>query len=92
MGKLAFLPFSIGSGMLAGLIGKKIFGLIWKQIDDQKAPQSEHRNVRLAKLALALAIEGALLSLVKGFVDHGSRHAFARLTGTWPGEETPETE
>jgi Protein of unknown function (DUF4235) len=92
MGKLVFLPFSIGAGLLAGLIGKKIFSLIWSLIDDQEPPQSEHRNVRLGKLALALAIEGALFSLVKGFVDHGSRHAFTRLTGSWPGEETPKPE
>lgn len=92
MGKLVFLPFSIGGGLLAGLIGKKIFALIWGLIDDQDPPQSEHRNVHFGKLALALAIEGALFSLVNGLVDHGSRHAFTRLTGAWPGEATPEPE
>jgi hypothetical protein len=92
MGKLVFLPFSIGGGLLAGMVGKKIFGLIWGVIDDQEPPQAEHRNINLGKLALALAIEGALFSLIKGFVDHGSRHAFTRLTGSWPGEEAPEPE
>jgi Protein of unknown function (DUF4235) len=92
MRKVAFLPISMGGGLLAGLIGKKLFGLIWGVIDDQKPPQPEHRDVHLGKLALALAIEGALFSLIKGFVDHGSRQAFTRLTGSWPGDETPETE
>jgi hypothetical protein len=92
MGKVAFLPVSIGGGLLAGLIGKRLFGLIWDVIDDQEPPQSEHRDIHLGKLILALAIEGALLSLLKGFVDHSARHVFARLTGSWPGDEAPETE
>ncbi len=92
MGKFIFLPVSLGGGLLAGLIGKKIFGLIWGLIDDQDAPQSKHRRVHLGKLALALTLEGAVFSLIKGLVDHGSRHAFTRLTGSWPGEEAPEPE
>jgi uncharacterized protein DUF4235 len=92
MGKLIFLPFSIGSGLLAGLIGKKTFQLIWGAIDDEEAPQAEHRYISLPKLAAALAIEGALFALIRGLVDHGSRHAFARATGAWPGEERPEPE
>ncbi len=92
MGKIVFLPVSVGGGLLAGLIGKKLFGLIWGVIDDQEPPQPEHRDIHLGKLALALAIEGALFSLIKGFVDHGSRHAFTRLTGSWPGDEEPTTE
>lgn len=92
MGKVVFLPVSVGGGLLAGLIAKKLFGLLWGVVDDQEAPQSEHRDIHFAKLALALAIEGALFSLVKGFVDHGSRHAFRRLTGSWPGDEAPEPE
>ena len=92
MGKVVFLPVSIGGGLLAGLIGKKLFGLMWGTIDDQDPPQSEHRRIHLGKLALALAIEGALFSLVKGFVDHGFRHAYTRLTGSWPGEEQPQSQ
>ena len=26
----------------------------------------------------------------KGTFDHGTRQAFERLTGSWPGEEQPE--
>ena len=28
--------------------------------------------------------------LVKGAVDHGARSGFARLTGSWPGEQRPD--
>jgi Protein of unknown function (DUF4235) len=92
MSKVTFLPVSVGMGLLAGLIGKKLFGVIWGVIDDEEAPKAKHREISLPKLILALLIEGALFSLVKGLVDHGSRHAFARVTGAWPGDEQPEPE
>ncbi len=92
MSKMIFLPVSVGGGLLAGLIGKKLFAAIWGVIDDQEAPKPEHRNISLLKLAVALLIEGALFSVIKGLVDHGSRHAFTRMTGAWPGDEKPEPE
>jgi hypothetical protein len=91
MSKLMFLPVSIGGGLLAGLIGKKLFGVIWGAIDDQEPPSAEHRAVSVPKLVLALLIEGALFSLIRGLVDRGSRHAFARATGAWPGDERPDS-
>ena len=66
MGKLMFLPISLGSGLLAGLIGKKAFQLIWGVIDDEEAPKAEHRQISLPKLVAALAIEGALFALIRG--------------------------
>lgn len=91
MSKLTFLPVSLGSGLLAGLIGKKLFGVLWATIDDQEPPSAEHKEVSVPKLVLALLVEGALFSLIKGLVDHGSRHAFARVTGAWPGDERPDS-
>jgi hypothetical protein len=90
MSKLLFLPVSIGTGILAGLLSRKTFELIWSAVDDQEPPQAEHRRVGIPKLALALSVEGALFRLVKGLVDHASRKGFAGVTGVWPGEEGPE--
>jgi hypothetical protein len=92
MAKLLFLPFSIGTGLLAGLVSKKTFERLWGLVDDRQASQPKDREVQLSKLALALAlaIEGALFRVVKGVVDHGSRAGFARLTGAWPGDEEPQ--
>ncbi len=92
MTNFLFLPVSLGTGILAGIISKKAFETLWSAIDDAEPPQPEHRRAQLGKLALALTIEGALFRLVKGIVDHASRHGFARLTGAWPGEQEPETE
>ncbi len=90
MGKLVFLPISLAGGLLAGLIGKKLFAAIWGVIDDQDPPKPEHRDVDLGKLLIALAVEGAIFSVIKGVVSHGSRHAYTRVTGAWPGDEPPE--
>jgi Protein of unknown function (DUF4235) len=91
MSKVMFLPVSIGGGLLAGLIGKKLFGVIWGTIDDEEPPSAAHRKISVPKLVVALLIEGALFSLIKGLIDHGSRHAFARVTGAWPGDEQPDS-
>lgn len=89
MGKLIFRPVSVVAGLLAGLIAKKLFRGLWRVVDEQEPPKPEQRPVALGLLALALAMEGALFRLVKGLADHGSRHAFSRLTGSWPGERPP---
>lgn len=89
--KVMFTPFSVASGMIAGLIAKKIFEATWKLVDDQEPPDSEHREIDWPKAIVAMAIEGAVFSLVKGLVDHGTRVWFSRwVGGAWPGEERPE--
>jgi hypothetical protein len=90
--KFLFLPVSILGGLLAGLIGKKIFEQIWGLIDDQEPPDAEHREVNYVKLAAALLLEGAIFRVIRGFFDHGARQGFRRMTGSWPGEEAPEPE
>jgi hypothetical protein len=90
MDKILFTPISIGSGLVAGMIGRKLFTALWALVDDEEAPKPEHRRVQPVKLAAALAVEGALFALIRGLVDHGSRHAYLRLTGEWPGDEKPE--
>ena len=69
MAKLLFAPVSIGGGLVAGVIGRKLFTALWGLVDDQEAPKPEHRDVPRGKLLAALAIEGALFTLVRGLVD-----------------------
>ena len=45
----------------------------------------DEREVSVAKLALALGLEGACAAAVRGVLDQLSRRQFARLTGRWPG-------
>ena len=90
--KFAFTPLSIALALVAGQLSKKLFDVIWSQFDDEEAPRPKHRDVPLIKTAIALVVEGAIFRLVRGLTDHGARHAFAGVTGTWPGEERPDPE
>ncbi|MGA8218848.1 MAG: DUF4235 domain-containing protein [Solirubrobacterales bacterium] len=88
--KAAFVPISVIGGILAGFLGQKAFDAIWDKVDEGDPPQPEHREISLPKLALALAVEGAIFRLAKGLFEHGARRGFARMTGSWPGEEEPD--
>ena len=90
MGKVLFIPVSLLGGLIAGLVGKKIFEAIWGVIDDQEPPEPQHREISWPKLIVALALEGAIFRALRGASDHAARRAFSRSTGSWPGEEKPE--
>ena len=90
--KIVFMPVSIVAGLIAGQIGKKIFDAVWALVDDEEAPEPKHRDIPYVKLVLALLVQGAIFRLVRGMADHGLRHAFAKGTGSWPGEEQPDEE
>jgi hypothetical protein len=90
--KFLFMPISVAAGLVAGLLGQKIFERLWGLVDDEEPPSPEHRELSWPKLIAALAVEGAIFRLAKGLTDHGARVAFAKGTGSWPGEERPESE
>jgi xanthosine utilization system XapX-like protein len=90
--KVLFLPLSIASGLLAGLVGKKLFEQVWGLFDEEEPPSSKHREISVPKMVAALAIEGAIFRAVRGATDHAARRSFQRVTGSWPGEERPEPE
>lgn len=90
--KFVFAPISIVLGLIAGIAAKKVFEQIWGLVDDVEPPKPEHREFSWPKLVAALIVQGAIFSLVKGLVDHATRSSFAKVTGSWPGEERPERE
>jgi hypothetical protein len=90
--KFVFMPISIGAGLLAGMLARKVFDQIWGLFDEEEPPDSKYREIDWTKLLIAAAIQGAIFRALKEATDHASRRAFARTTGTWPGEERPERE
>jgi hypothetical protein len=90
--KVVFTPLGLLIGLAAGQAATKIFDLVWSLFDDEEAPRPKHREVPLAKMLIALLVEGAIFRVVRGLADHGTRHGWRRLTGQWPGEERPEPE
>jgi hypothetical protein len=92
MAKVLFIPVSVAGGFLAGAVAKKIFNQLWGLIDEEEPPDSKHRDIDWGKLLIAAAVQGAIFRAMKEATDHYSRRAFARTTGTWPGEKQPEPE
>ena len=90
MSKIIFLPVGVITGLFSGLVSRRVFRALWRIVDHEQPPKAENRWIALPKLALALALEGAVFRLVKGLADHGSRRSFAALTGRWPGDEEPD--
>jgi hypothetical protein len=88
----AFKPIGIVLGLLSGLLARRIFAFIWSKIDDEDAPDPKFREMNWKKLVIALVVEGAIARLVRGLTDHGTRQAWMRAIGQWPGEERPQPE
>lgn len=86
--KLAYLPFGVISGLLAGLVARRAFAMVWRRVvDSDEAPSPEQRDVPVGVLVAGTVLQGAVGAGVRAAVDRGSRVAFHRVTGLWPGDE-----
>jgi hypothetical protein len=88
--KLLFKPFSILAGRLAGLTSRRLVDRLWALVGEERPPRADQRSAGWGRLAAAMLLEGAVFRVVSGLADHAARHAFSRLTGSWPGEEEEE--
>jgi len=82
-----FRPVGLIAGLVAGLVARKIFERGWSAFSEEEPPSPEQQSPGLPRLVLALVAEGAIFTVVRGLVDHGSRVAFQRYTGAWPGDD-----
>jgi Protein of unknown function (DUF4235) len=85
--KILFAPVGIAAGLVAGFVAKKAFEKAWAVIDDEEPPEPDERFAPTGKMIAALALEGAIFRVTKGFVDHKARAGFAGATGRWPGTD-----
>ena len=84
--KLLFAPVKLVNRRVAPRLAAGLFGRIWGVVGGgSPPPRPEEAEVSVARLGLALALEGACREIVGGLVDQLSRRQFARLTGRWPG-------
>jgi hypothetical protein len=84
--KLLFAPFAALGGVLAALIGRKLFRAAWSLVDTEEPPEPAAPGAPWSKVVAALALEGAIFRITRGVVDRSARQMFASLTGLWPGE------
>jgi len=87
-----YKPFGIVLGILAGLLGKRIFNFIWEKIDDEDPPKATTEETTWAKLLTAAAVQGVIFKTTRVVVDRYGARGWATLTGTWPGEKRPDPE
>jgi hypothetical protein len=90
MTRILFAPLSIAAGILAGLVGKRLFEFLWGRVDDEEAPEPSHLQTTWPKVLLAAGLEGAVFRATRAATDRGARVTFYRFTGHWPGEEERE--
>jgi hypothetical protein len=84
--KILFTPFAMIGGLIAGLLGKRVFAAAWGLIDDREPPKANESRARWSRVVISLALQGAIFSASRGVVDRMLRKGFAYLTGYWPGE------
>jgi predicted metal-dependent enzyme (double-stranded beta helix superfamily) len=89
MTKLAYKPVSmlvsVGGGLLAGAIFKKVWQLAARE---EEAPKATDASRRWHEILLAAALQGAIFAVVKATMDRLAAVGTHTLTGTWPGEDS----
>jgi hypothetical protein len=87
---LIYKPFGIILGILAGLVGKRIFNFAWTKIDDEDPPKGTTEQATWVKLLSAAALQGVIFKVVRVVVDRYGAKGWRYVTGVWPGEKRPD--
>jgi hypothetical protein len=87
---LIYKPFGIILGILAGLLGKRLFNFAWTKIDDEDPPKGTTEQAPWVKIVGAAALQGVIFKVTRVVVDRFGAQGFAFITGIWPGEKRPD--
>jgi hypothetical protein len=87
--KILFAPFSIVSGLIAGLLARKLFQGAWSLVDDEEdgPPEPGDRDAPMAKIVLGAILQAGVFAGVRALIDRYARKTFYGLFGAWPGEK-----
>jgi hypothetical protein len=88
--KLLYKPIGIVLGILAGLLGKRAFDFVWTKIDDQEPPEPTTEDSSWRRVIAAAAVQGVIFRVTRVAVDRYGAIGWRHLTGTWPGEKSPD--
>jgi hypothetical protein len=88
--KLLFKPIGLVLGLVAGLIGRKAFDVVWTKIDDREPPGPTTEEATWRRVLAVAAVEGLIFRVTKVAVDRWAAIGWRYLTGVWPGEKTPD--
>lgn len=88
--KIAYKPFGIVAGIVAGLLARRLFTVIWSKIDDEEPPEAKTELASWTRVLTAAALQGVTFSVTKAAVDRAGARGFEHLFGVWPGEKKPD--
>jgi Protein of unknown function (DUF4235) len=89
---LIYKPVGILLGIVAALLGKRVFNFAWTKIDDQEPPEATTEQTTWGRLLAASAMQGVIFKVVRVIVDRYGAIGWRYLTGVWPGEKRPDPE
>lgn len=85
--KFIYKPFAIIVGLIAGLLGRKVFEQVWGMVADDDPRDADDRDGSWAEILASAAIGGAIVKVVQALVRRGGAKGFERATGFWPGDQ-----
>ncbi len=88
--KLIYKPIGIVLGVLAGLLGRRLFTFAWSRIDEEDPPKATTEVAPWSKVLAAAALQGMIYRVTRVVVDREAAKGWAYLTGVWPGERRPD--
>jgi hypothetical protein len=88
--KLLYKPIGIVLGVVAGLLGKRLFDFAWTKLDDEEPPEATTQEAPWVKVLSAAALQGMIFKTTRALVDRYGAQGWYYLTGSWPGERRPD--
>ena len=89
---LIYKPIGMLLGILAGLVGRRLFDSVWTKIDDAEPPKGITEHAPWAKIIGAAALQGVIFKVTRVVVDRYGAKGWYYLTGSWPGPKYPDEE
>jgi hypothetical protein len=87
---LIYKPIGIVLGIVAALLGKRIFTFVWTKIEDQEPPEPTTEETSWRRLLAVATVQGVIFRITRVTVDRYGAIGWRYLTGVWPGEKRPE--
>jgi hypothetical protein len=87
---LIYKPIGLILGIVAGLLGRRLFDYTWEKIDDEEPPKGTTEEANWVKILGAAALQGVIFKTVRVVVDRYGALGWRHLTGVWPGEKRPD--
>ena len=93
MGGLIYKPIGLVLGIIAGLVGKRLFNVAWTKIDDEDPPKGTTEYAPWAKILGAAALQGVIFKVVRVWSTATARSAgtTSRVFGRARSVRTPRT-